>query len=103
MPPQSTSGARFLGFLLFPFKAYTVVAVVAVLIWGSALPRHSHGAALDTAVPVLAGYVISAVALFLGGLVQLIAGARSSGLASLVFALAALVIALCLAPMFSAA
>ena len=97
-----TSSSQWLSLVLFPFKAYTVLAVVVVFVWGSALPRHSQATAVaDAGLLVALGYLLSAVALFVGGLVQAFAGPKGAGLITLLFAGAALIIALWLLPMFS--
>ncbi len=97
-----TSSSQWLSLVLFPFKAYTVLAVIIVFVWGSALPRHSLTTAVaDAGLLVVLGYLLSTVALFVGGLVQAFAGPKGSGLVTLLFAGAALVIARWLAPMFS--
>ncbi len=98
--PKSSS--QWLSFVLFPFKAYTVLAVIILFIWGSALPRHPQATPVaDAGLLVVLGYLLSAVALFVGGLVQAFVGPKGSGLITLLFAGAALVIAFWLAPMFS--
>lgn len=90
--------------VLFPFKAYTVLAVVVVLIWASALPMHSQATAvMDAGVLVVLGYFLSVMSLFVGGLIQTFAGTKRSGLVSFLFAGAALIIAFWLAPMFASA
>ncbi len=97
-----SSGREWLSFVLFPFKAYTVLAVIIVFIWGSALSRHSQATAvMDAGLLVILGYLISAVVLFVGGLVQAFAGPKGSGLVTLLFAGVALIIAFWLAPMFA--
>jgi hypothetical protein len=96
-----TSGYQWLNFALFPFKAYTVLAIMIVVIWASALPSHSHATAVaDAGVLVIVGYFFSAAVLFVGGLVQAFSGRKRSGVVALLFAAAALVIAFWLAPMF---
>jgi len=97
-----TSSSEWLSFVLFPFKAYTVLAVIIVFMWGSALPRHSQATVVaDAGLLVVFGYFLSAIVLFVGGLVQSFAGKKGLGLITLLFAGAALVIAFWLAPMFS--
>ncbi len=93
---------EWLRLVVFPFKAYTLLALIIVLTWGLALPQHSQATAVaDAGVLVVLGYLLSAVVLFLGGLVQAFVGPRGAGVVTLLFAGAALIIAFWLAPMFA--
>lgn len=93
---------EWLSLILFPFKAYTVVAVIVVFIWRSVLPRNSHSmAGADAGLLVVAGYLLSASVLFICGLIQVFKSSRGSGLVSLAFAGAALIIGLWVASMFA--
>ncbi len=97
-----TCGREWLSLVLFPFKAYTVLAVIIVFIWDAALPRHSQATIVaDAGFLVIFGYWLSAVVLFVGGLIQAFAGPKGSGVVALLFAGAALIIAFWLAPMFA--
>ena len=97
-----TSGHEWLNLVLFPFKAYVMLAFIAVLVWGSALPRHSHVTAVsDAGLLIIFGYVLSSVVLFVGSVVQAFTGPKGSWLGTMVFAGTALIMAFWLAPLFA--
>jgi hypothetical protein len=103
MPILPTSRPGWLSFALFPFKVYIVLAGIALSFWVSALPWHPIPVTRDVGGFLLAGYLVSAIVLFFGGLTQASVGPRGSAFPTLVFAGVALIITVLLLPMLSAA
>jgi predicted MFS family arabinose efflux permease len=91
-----TTGQAWLSLALFPFKAYTALAYVAVRVWSSQLPPRAddtEGGGLITL-----GYAGSFAALCAGGMIQKTVGPRSAYLMTCAFAVADLLFIVLLLP-----
>jgi hypothetical protein len=83
---------EWFGFILFPFKAYVVIAFVIARLCSRALWADA------VIVSLLLGYVLSFIVLFLAALVLFICGRRDAALADIAFAGLALVFGWSLLP-----
>src|ERR1039458_7217044 len=81
-----TTGQEWLSLALFPFKAYTALAYIAVQVWSSNLPPRADYT--DAGGVVILGYLVSFAALCLGGMVQKGVGPRRAYLVTCAFAAA---------------
>ncbi len=83
--PQSKSAWG--QFVLFPFKAYVVVAVPLAFLIPNNEPKHGNNESIALVLP---GYLVCLGVLVVGGILQSIYGARQQGRISFAFAAAAL-------------
>jgi hypothetical protein len=84
------TGQEWLSFLLFPFRAYVVVAPMCLLVWLSVTQGDLiRGGRAEAALPVALGLMICLAVFVLAALIQFIARRRDAALASFWFALAA--------------
>ena len=90
------TGQEWLSLVLFPFKAYTALAYIAVRIWSSYLPPRADYS--DAGAVVTLGYLLSFAALCLGGMVQKSLGPRKAYLTTCAFAAAGLLFAVLMLP-----
>lgn len=96
-----SSSREWLSLFLFPFKAFTVLAVIMVFIWGAARPAQARGQSISEVGEVVSlGYLLSGLVLMVGGLIQVAVGPRTSALTTFLFGAAAFIILVLLAPMF---
>ena len=91
-----TTGQEWLNLALFPFKAYTALAYIAVQVWSRYLPPRADYT--DAGAAVMGGYLLCFGALCLGGSVQKSVGPRNSYLTTCGFAAADLFFAILLLP-----
>jgi len=101
-----SSSSEWLSLLLFPFKAYPIVAFFVVITWGGFLPRQSFQSGtplIDTLTLVVGGYYISIAVLAFAGLFQLICARFAAAFSCFGFGIAAIVLFFNLAPHFCAA
>jgi hypothetical protein len=79
--------------ILFPFRAYVVVAPICLLIWLAVTEGHRiRGARAEAAFPVALGLMLCVAVLLVTALIQLIARSRDAALASFGFAIVAFLI-----------
>jgi hypothetical protein len=96
-----TTGREWGALVLFPFKAYVVIAFVSFFVLGSALP--SHSGVPPAAVNLVCLYFYCAIILLIGGFCQLSAGAKRESFASFAWSVAAFLVGFFLAPMVAQA
>ena len=82
-----TSRQAWGAFVLFPFKAYSLIALVVFL---SVCSRFDKPGSVDSifGIWIIVGYIVSALVLLLGGLIEMIFLKSKSGVWSLVFGVA---------------
>jgi hypothetical protein len=87
-------------FLLFPFKAYTVVAIFLFLI-SQSLPRPSRLGGTYAEAYIMMGYLLCFLVLLIAAVAQLLSGSHKKAISSIAFALAALIIFWVCAPLLA--
>lgn len=86
--------------MLFPFRAYLVVAPICLFVWKFATEgRRTGGALAEAAGPVLLGYMICTAVFMLAALIFFLTGRREFVRENLLFAGIAFFIATVIAPM----
>jgi hypothetical protein len=96
------SGGERIALFLLPFRTFIVVAVPAVMIWGSMIPRHTYVG--DIGSGIVLGYILSgAVLIGVGFLELLIKPLRDAAILNFAFGGIGILIAFWIAPYFCAA
>jgi len=93
---------EWLGALLFPFKAYTVIAPVLFLI-SDRLPHYPHSGATYAEGILIFGLIPDAAFLLFASLLLSLVGPKGSALPCLVFGLASLIIGVHFLPRLASA
>lgn len=84
---------EWLAFLLFPFKAYVVIAPIFFFVWDAATAGHRmRGVRAHVAAGIGSGYLICLLVFAITALIQVIARRRDAALTSFLFAVAIVVI-----------
>ena len=91
-----TTKHEWLRFVLFPFKAYTAFAYIAFQVWRSYLPPRADY--VDAGSSIMAGYLMSFVALWVGASFQKTVGPRQAYLTTGAFIVADFVFIILMLP-----
>jgi cbb3-type cytochrome oxidase subunit 1 len=87
-------------FILFPFRAFVVVAPICLLIWLGATEGHRiRGARAEAAFPVALGLILCVHVFLVAALIQLMARRREAAFLSFAFGFAAFLVMYLLLPM----
>ena len=90
----------WLRFVVFPFKAYVIIAPVLLLV-SSELPRPRHSGATDAEVFLVLGLIPCSQILLLAALIFALVGPKGFALPCLGFSLAALILVVLSMPALS--
>ena len=91
-------------FLLFPFKAYVIIAPISLMLCrGSTEGRRFRGATAEAAFPIALGLTLCVIVFVIAAIIQLIARRPRVALDSFVFAVATSLLLLEVLPMCATA